>query len=62
MLNENELYIKIIAVDEIYKFIVLSFFLFEDVKMLKKINNKFWDHKNYVCHIRKILAFLYGVK
>ena len=32
---------KTIDLDEIYNFLVLSFFLFEAVKMLKKINNIF---------------------
>jgi hypothetical protein len=27
MLNENEIYIKIVALDEIYNFVVLSFFI-----------------------------------
>ena len=40
-LNENNFYIKIIDLDEIYNFLILSFFLFEVVKMLKKINNIF---------------------
>jgi hypothetical protein len=33
--NEYTFYIKVVALNEIYNFIVLSF-LFEDVKMLKK--------------------------
>ena len=40
-LNEDNFYMKIIDLDEIYNFLVLSFFLFEVVKMLKKINNIF---------------------
>ena len=40
-LNENNFYIKIIDLDEIYNFLVLSFFSFEVVKMLKKINDIF---------------------
>ena len=32
---------KIIDLDKIYNFLVLSFFSFEVVKMLKKINNIF---------------------
>ena len=39
-LNEDNFYIKIIDLDEIYNFLVLSF-SFEVVKMLKKINNIF---------------------
>ena len=39
-LNKNIFYIKIIHLDEIYNFLVLSF-SFEVVKMLKKINNIF---------------------
>jgi hypothetical protein len=35
--NEDEIYMKIAALDEIYNFLVLSFFSFEDAKMLKKI-------------------------
>ena len=35
-LNENNFYMKIIDLDEIYNFLVLSF-LFEVVKMLKKL-------------------------
>jgi hypothetical protein len=27
MLNENEIYIKIVALDKIYNFVVLSFFI-----------------------------------
>jgi hypothetical protein len=34
MLDEDKIYMKIIALDEI---LVLSFFLFEDVKMLKRL-------------------------
>ena len=33
--NEDDLYIKIVAFDKIYKFLVLSLFSFEIVKMLK---------------------------
>ena len=36
---------KIIDLDEIYNFLVLSFFSFEVVKMLKKINDIF-RHKS----------------
>ena len=36
MLDEDELYIKIVALDEIYNFLVLSF-LFENFKMLQKL-------------------------
>ena len=39
-LNKNNFYMKIIDLDEIYNFLVLSF-SFEVVKMLKKINNIF---------------------
>ena len=39
-LNEDNFYIKIIDLDEIYNFLVLSF-SFEVVKMLKKINDIF---------------------
>jgi hypothetical protein len=38
MLDEDEFYMKIVALDEIYNFVVLSF-LFEDVKMIKNNNN-----------------------
>jgi len=34
-LNENTFYTKVVALNEIYNFVVLSF-SFEDVKMLKK--------------------------
>jgi hypothetical protein len=34
--DEDEIYMKIIALDEIYNFIVLSF-SFDEVKMLKEI-------------------------
>jgi hypothetical protein len=37
MSDEDKIYIKIVALDEIYNFVVLSFSS-EDVKMLKKIN------------------------
>ena len=37
VLNEDTFYIKVVALDWIYNFIVLSFFSFEDVKILKKI-------------------------
>jgi hypothetical protein len=40
MSDEDEFYMKIVALDEIYNFVVLSF-LFEDVKMIKNNNNKF---------------------
>jgi hypothetical protein len=33
--GEDELYMKIVALDEIYNFVVLSFFSFEYVKILK---------------------------
>ena len=36
-LDEDEIYMKIVALDDIYNFLVLSFFSFEDVKMLKKL-------------------------
>jgi hypothetical protein len=36
MSDEDELYMKIVALDEIYNFVILSF-SFEDVKMLKKL-------------------------
>jgi hypothetical protein len=36
MSDEDEIYIKIAALDEIYNFVVLSF-SFQDVKMLKKL-------------------------
>ena len=39
-LNENNFYMKIIDLDEIYNFLVLSF-SFEAVKTLKKINDIF---------------------
>ena len=39
-LNEDNFYIKIIDLDKIYNFLVLSF-SFEVVKMLKKINDIF---------------------
>jgi hypothetical protein len=35
VLNEDTLYMKVVAHDEIYNFIV-SYFLFEIIKMLKK--------------------------
>jgi hypothetical protein len=34
--DEDDFYVKIVALDEIYNFLVLSFFSFEIVKMLKK--------------------------
>ena len=40
-LNENNFYMKIIDLNEIYNFLVLSFFSFEVVKVLKKINDIF---------------------
>jgi hypothetical protein len=36
--NEDNFYINIVDHDEIYNFLVLSFFSFEIIKMLKKIN------------------------
>jgi hypothetical protein len=36
MLDENDFYINIVDLDEIYNFLVLRF-LFDDVKTLKKI-------------------------
>ena len=39
-LNEDNFYMKIIDLDEIYNFLILSF-SFEVVKMLKKINDIF---------------------
>ena len=35
--DEDDFYMKIIALDEIYNFLVLNFFSFDDVKVLKKI-------------------------
>ena len=35
--DEDDFYMKIVALDEIYKFLVLIFFSFDDVKVLKKI-------------------------
>jgi hypothetical protein len=37
MSGEDELYMKIVALDEIYNFVALSFFLFKDINMLKKL-------------------------
>jgi hypothetical protein len=37
MLDEDEIYMKIVVLDEIYDFVVLSFFIW-GFKMLKKIN------------------------
>ena len=37
VLNEDNFYMKIIDLDEIYNFLVLSFFSFKVVKMLKKL-------------------------
>jgi hypothetical protein len=34
--DEDEIYMKIVALDEIYNSVVLSF-LFEDIKMLKNL-------------------------
>jgi hypothetical protein len=47
MLDKDELYMKIVAFDEIYNFVVLSF-SFEDAKMLKKLIIKFQDHNIHV--------------
>ena len=41
VLNEDIFYMKIIDLDKIYNFLVLSFISFEIVKMLKKINDIF---------------------
>jgi hypothetical protein len=46
-LDEDEIYMKIIILDEIYNFVVLSF-SFKDLKMLKKNNIKFQEHNNRV--------------
>ena len=40
-LNENNFYMKIVDLDQIYNFLVLSFFSFKVVKTLKKINDIF---------------------
>jgi hypothetical protein len=48
MLDEDEIYMTIVALDEMYNFVVLSFFSFEDVKMFKKLIIKFQDHNNRV--------------
>ena len=39
--NEDTFYMKTVALNEIYNFLVLSFFSFEVVKMLKNINDIF---------------------
>jgi hypothetical protein len=36
-LDKDEIYIKIVDLSEIYDFLVLIFFPFEDIKMLKQI-------------------------
>jgi len=41
-LNENNFYMKIVDLDEIYSFLILSF-LFEVVKILKKISKGIFD-------------------
>jgi hypothetical protein len=50
--NKYTFYIKVVALNEIYNFVVLSFFSFEDVKILKnnikfqrlrKMENRFWN-------------------
>jgi hypothetical protein len=48
MLDEDEFYMTIVALDEIYNFVVLSFFSFENVKMFKRLIIKFQDHNNRV--------------
>ena len=40
-LNENKFYMKIIDLDEIYNFLVLSFFHLKSLRCSKKINNIF---------------------
>ena len=63
MSDEHKVYMKIVALDEIYNFLVLSF-SFHDVKILKKYI-KFQEHNNHVlnaCHIRKTISFSYVVK
>jgi hypothetical protein len=45
---EDDFYMNIVDLDEIYIFLVLSFFLFEKVKMLKKNYIKFQLHNNRV--------------
>jgi len=37
MSNEDNFYTRIVELDEIYNFVVLSFFLFYNVKVLKKL-------------------------
>jgi hypothetical protein len=39
--DEDNFYIKIVALDEIYNFLVFIFFSFEVFKMLKKLNKVF---------------------
>ena len=47
MSNVDTFFIKVVALDGIYKFVVLSF-LFEIIKMLKKNNIKFHHRINRV--------------
>jgi hypothetical protein len=46
--DKDDLYKKIVSLNEIYNFIVLSFFSFEAIKMVKKDNTRFWQHINRV--------------
>jgi hypothetical protein len=46
--NEDIFYMKVVALNDIYNFLVLSFFIFEIVKIHKKNNIKFQQHNNRV--------------
>jgi hypothetical protein len=53
-LDEDDFYMKVVAVDEIYNFLILSFFSFEVSKMIKNNNIKFQQHINCV----RVFVFL----
>jgi hypothetical protein len=55
MMDKDILYLKIVALIEIYKFLVLSFVVWGSY------NVKFWQHINWGTNACKIKYFLYGV-
>jgi len=48
MMDEDDCYMKIVDLDEIYNFLVFSFFSVEDVKDAQKSYIKLRQHKNHV--------------